>query len=350
MDELDPYLELRRPVRGRSRSSPAWVPSRSDPDKIADVLINLLANAVKFTPDGGTIRIAAAAEPGATDWVRVSVSDEGVGVPADDQQHLFEPFFTGFDTLRHSSGDYQFGKRGIGLGLWLVKTFVEMHGGRVEVSSSHGQGSTFSFLLPRRRPAADPGRTGRQASTVRTLFAGAVARPGTSAGIRAGTSSPALDVIPEIAEEGGQAGLVPCLLDRFLEPLVLGLEVPERLGVNLAEVDARDLIVGVDREHEARLVGPGLDLQLHVGISVIPQPEGIDRRRLTRSLAGPLERRPGQGFVRVALLAPFQASPDDLGDGARSDRPCRGRARRRAATGRAAPLAGRLVLPPWSTP
>ncbi len=104
---------------------------------------------MKFTPDGGTIRVEASAEPGHPDWVRVSVSDEGPGVPADDQQYLFEPFFTGFDTLRHSSGDYQFGKRGIGLGLWLVKAFVELHGGRVEVASAAGQGSTFSFLLPR---------------------------------------------------------------------------------------------------------------------------------------------------------------------------------------------------------
>jgi signal transduction histidine kinase len=75
-------------------------------------------------------------------------------VPPGDQSHLFEPFFTGFDTLRHSSGDYQFGKRGIGLGLWLVKTFVELHGGRVEVSSMLGQGSTFAFLLPRSASAS----------------------------------------------------------------------------------------------------------------------------------------------------------------------------------------------------
>ena len=153
VDEVNPYLEL----RGQSVAveiDPLLQPVEVDADKIADVLINLLANAVKFTPDGGMITVAASAEPGAPDWVRVSVSDEGSGVPADDQQYLFEPFFTGFDTLRHSSGDYQFGKRGLGLGLWLVKSFVEMHGGRVEVSSSPGHGSTFSFLLPR-GPAAE---------------------------------------------------------------------------------------------------------------------------------------------------------------------------------------------------
>jgi signal transduction histidine kinase len=146
VDEITPYLEL----RGQTaviEVEPGIGPIAVDPDKIADVLINLLANAVKFTPDGGTIRLEASAEPGSSDWMRVSVSDEGLGVPAADQQYLFEPFFTGFDTLRHSSGDYQFGKRGLGLGLWLVKTFVELHGGRVEVTSGPERGSTFSFLL-----------------------------------------------------------------------------------------------------------------------------------------------------------------------------------------------------------
>ena len=148
VDELAPYLELRRQSVSVEIESNLG-PVQADSSKLSDVVINLLANAVKFTPDGGTIRLEVRAEPGVIDWIRVQVSDEGVGVSAVDQPHLFEPFFTGFDTLRHSSGDYQFGKRGIGLGLWLVKTFVELHGGRVEVSSTSGIGSTFAFLLPR---------------------------------------------------------------------------------------------------------------------------------------------------------------------------------------------------------
>jgi len=148
LDELAPHLEHRR-QSVIVQIDPDIGPIAADTAKIADVLTNLLANAVKFTPDGGTIRLEARREEESPDWVRISITDQGVGVAPDEQSHLFEPFFTGFDTLRHSSGDYQYGKRGIGLGLWLVKTFVELHGGRVEVSSMLGQGSTFSFLLPR---------------------------------------------------------------------------------------------------------------------------------------------------------------------------------------------------------
>jgi signal transduction histidine kinase len=148
VEELSPYLELRR-QEVTVRLDPQVGSIEVDPSKIADVLINLLANAVKFTPDCGTIRLEARPQPNSHDEVRVEVTDEGVGVPQSEQEHLFEPFFTGFDTLRHSSGEYEFGKRGIGLGLCLVKTFVQLHGGRVEVSSTPGSGSTFAFVLPR---------------------------------------------------------------------------------------------------------------------------------------------------------------------------------------------------------
>jgi signal transduction histidine kinase len=148
VEELSPYLELRRQtVTVLIRPEVGSI--EVDPSKIADVLINLLANAVKFTPDGGTITLEARAQPNSPGEFRVEVTDEGNGVPKAEQEHLFEPFFTGFDTLRHSSGDYQYGKRGIGLGLCLVKTFVQLHGGRVEVSSTPGVGSTFAFVLPR---------------------------------------------------------------------------------------------------------------------------------------------------------------------------------------------------------
>jgi signal transduction histidine kinase len=145
--ELSAYLERRRQTVSVD-VQPELGPVEADPFKISDVLINLLANAVKFTPDGGTIRVEVRAE-GDDEWILIRVTDEGMGVPSAEQPYLFEPFFTGFDTLRHSSGDYQYGKRGIGLGLWLVKTFIELHGGKVEASSDPGHGSSFSCWIPR---------------------------------------------------------------------------------------------------------------------------------------------------------------------------------------------------------
>src|SRR5262249_55592931 len=88
--------------------------------------------------------------------VLVEVHDEGVGVHPTELKHLFEPFFTGFDTLHHSSGDFEFGKRGMGLGLSLVKKFVELHGGKIDVSSTPARGTTFRFTLPRRQPDRKP--------------------------------------------------------------------------------------------------------------------------------------------------------------------------------------------------
>jgi len=152
LESLKPHLK----ARGQTISvtiQPGLAPIACDPSKIHDALLNLLANAIKFTPDHKAIAVEAGDDPEPPGWVRVAIRDQGQGVSPDDQRHLFDPFFTGFDTLHHSSGEYQFDKRGIGLGLCLVKAFVELHGGRVEVSSAPGRGSTFAILLPRSRPA-----------------------------------------------------------------------------------------------------------------------------------------------------------------------------------------------------
>jgi signal transduction histidine kinase len=114
------------------------------------MITNLIINAIKFTPDGGRVTVAAA--PDGPDAVTIAVSDTGIGISPDEQAHLFEPFFTGYDTMRHSSGRFEFGKRGIGLGLSLVKRYVELHGGAIDVESAQGAGSTFRIRLPRRSP------------------------------------------------------------------------------------------------------------------------------------------------------------------------------------------------------
>jgi signal transduction histidine kinase len=102
-------------------------------------------NAIKFTPDGGAITLSARRADGAVEF---RVADTGVGIPEGELPHVFERFFTTFDTIHHSTGSYEFGKRGMGIGLAIVKSFVEMHGGTVGVESSPGEGSTFWFTLP----------------------------------------------------------------------------------------------------------------------------------------------------------------------------------------------------------
>jgi len=139
-----PFVELRR--QSLDLDLPDDLPPVSvELGKLRDVLINLLMNAVKFTPDGGTIALAACRRD---DAIEVRVTDTGVGIPESDLPHVFDRFFTTFDTIHHSTGSYEFGKRGIGVGLAIVKSFVEMHGGQVGVESTPGRGSTFWFTLP----------------------------------------------------------------------------------------------------------------------------------------------------------------------------------------------------------
>jgi signal transduction histidine kinase len=118
-------------------------------DKLHDSIVQLLANAIKFTPDGGVIRLSA--RRGDDDSTQIAVADTGVGIDAECLPRVFDPFFTRFDVSRHSSGDFEFDRRGLGLGLSVVKAFVEMHGGRVEVQSALGKGTTFTIHLPKQR-------------------------------------------------------------------------------------------------------------------------------------------------------------------------------------------------------
>ena len=130
-----------------------------EPDKIRDSLVQLLINAVKFTPNGGTIHLLAARVDlptpfgkgvGGEGALRISVSDTGMGIEKDNLTRIFEPFFTRSDVSRHSSGTFEYDKRGLGLGLAVANAFVEMHGGRIRVASEVGKGTTFTMELPAR--------------------------------------------------------------------------------------------------------------------------------------------------------------------------------------------------------
>ena len=117
----------------------------ADERKFKQILLNLLTNAVKFTPEGGRVTLTAArpdGQSGAPEMVEVAVSDTGVGIAPADQATIFEEF------RQVGSGSQQ--QEGTGLGLTLTKKFVELHGGRIWVTSEVGKGSTFAFTLPRR--------------------------------------------------------------------------------------------------------------------------------------------------------------------------------------------------------
>jgi len=118
-------------------------PVRADKDKIRQVLINLLSNSTKFTPDGGYLRIEAVKEDG---WCRVSVIDNGIGIKKKDQKTIFEPFSQLDNPLPRESG-------GTGLGLAISKQIIEKHGGRIWVNSDYGKGSQFHFTLPLAAPS-----------------------------------------------------------------------------------------------------------------------------------------------------------------------------------------------------
>jgi signal transduction histidine kinase len=116
----------------------------ADQRMIKQVLINLLTNAVKFTPEGGSVTLYA--ERLGTGFA-ISVSDTGVGIRQEDQGLIFEEF-------SQSNGDYADMQEGTGLGLALSKRMVELHGGCLAVESEPGEGSTFTFTLPRKAKVA----------------------------------------------------------------------------------------------------------------------------------------------------------------------------------------------------
>ena len=119
-------------------------PALMDQTKIRDVLLNLMMNAVKFTPDGGKITVTV--QP-SDKRLRFAVRDTGVGVQEADVPHIFDEFFSSFDTEHHSSGEYEFGKRGIGLGLSIAKEFVKLHDGKLWLEPRE-DGTTFVFEIP----------------------------------------------------------------------------------------------------------------------------------------------------------------------------------------------------------
>jgi signal transduction histidine kinase len=117
--------------------APDLPPGRGDRQRIAQVLLNLVGNAIKFT-EAGEVRVDATTSDGT---FVVSVSDTGPGIAPADRERIFGEFQQADSSSTRSKG-------GAGLGLAIAKRIVELHGGRIWVESSPGQGSTFWFTLP----------------------------------------------------------------------------------------------------------------------------------------------------------------------------------------------------------
>src|SRR5207247_7752686 len=124
-----------------------------DERRLKQALFNLISNALKFTPGGGAVRVeartAGAGNGSDSDDLILSVADTGVGIPAEDQQRVFEKFERGQPHARES---------GAGLGLSLVKNLIELHGGSVTIDSQPGSGTAILCRLPAslRLPAEQP--------------------------------------------------------------------------------------------------------------------------------------------------------------------------------------------------
>jgi len=110
---------------------------QTDPDRLAQALDNLVSNAIKFTPSGGAIYLTVVLQE---NKLKFQVTDTGIGIPADDQRHLFIPFYRSVQPSWKAPG--------LGLGLSIARSIAESLGGQITFTSAPGQGSTFVICLP----------------------------------------------------------------------------------------------------------------------------------------------------------------------------------------------------------
>ncbi|AYG94175.1 PAS domain-containing sensor histidine kinase [Brevundimonas naejangsanensis] len=134
----------------------------ADQRGLKQVLLNLISNAVKFTPEGGAVAVTVS--PRDADTVRVSVSDTGIGIAATDLERLAQPF-------EQVEGQHSKSTQGTGLGLALTRSLVELHGGRLTIDSEPGHGTTVWFDLPMRAPEGAVAPIGAPARRVQSRAA-----------------------------------------------------------------------------------------------------------------------------------------------------------------------------------
>lgn len=144
VEEQRPTVDMRRHTLSVD-VQPGLPPVFGDRDRIVQVIVNLLGNAIKYTPDGGHIQIKATAEG---ESAHLYLIDTGIGIKAEHYDRIFSRFYEVGDVTKHRTGEGEFMAGGSGLGLPIVKGIVEAHGGRVWVESEYGHGSTFHVTLP----------------------------------------------------------------------------------------------------------------------------------------------------------------------------------------------------------
>ena len=135
-DEMKP-VAAEKGVSLRTELTDEDLTTMLDTARIRQVMMNLLSNAVKFTRQGEIIIRSSIERP---EWIRVTVQDSGIGIDLKQIKYLFDPYFS---KSKENSGTV-----GLGIGLYLSKVFVELHGGTIQAESDYGKGSTFSFTLP----------------------------------------------------------------------------------------------------------------------------------------------------------------------------------------------------------
>lgn len=143
--EVEPFVQARK-QKLEVKVPPAMETVTADGEKLRDILDNLLTNAIRFSPDGADLELEILDHD---ETVEIAVRDRGPGIAEEDLPYIFEPFYPGHTPLAyHTSGEYEYMTRGIGLGLSVVKRFVEMHGGTVKAEPAD-HGTRFRVLLPK---------------------------------------------------------------------------------------------------------------------------------------------------------------------------------------------------------
>jgi signal transduction histidine kinase len=131
---------LERGVQVSVRAASSLPAVFGDAQRLRQVVLNLLTNAVKYNKPGGSVTVRVGVDPANADFVRVAVNDTGYGIPQQHLKHVFEKFFRVADAEGYAQG--------AGLGLSIAKQIVDVHGGRICVDSEPGVGSSFSFTVP----------------------------------------------------------------------------------------------------------------------------------------------------------------------------------------------------------